>query len=32
MHLHSHRSSIWMKDSMGWRLRHHQGTPAAEVW
>jgi len=32
-HLHTHRSSIWVKDPpTGWRLRHHQGTPAAEVW
>ena len=31
-HLHSHRSSIWMMDSGGWRLRYHQGTPAAETW
>jgi len=32
LHLHSHRSSVWMKDSMGWRLRYHQGTPAAQAW
>ena len=32
LHLHSHRSSIWMKDPTGWRLRYHQGTPAAQAW
>jgi len=32
LHLHSHRSSIWMKDPIGWRLRFHQGTPAAQAW
>lgn len=31
LHLHSHRSSIWMNGPTGWRLRYHQGTPAAEA-
>jgi hypothetical protein len=30
--LHTHRSSIWQEDAAGWRLRYHQGTPAAEPW
>jgi hypothetical protein len=26
---HTYRSSIWIRDSAGWRMRYHQGTPAA---
>jgi hypothetical protein len=29
---HTLRSSIWLKASMGWQLRYHQGTAAAETW
>jgi len=32
LQLHTHRSSLWMNDAIGWRLRYHQGTPAAETW
>jgi hypothetical protein len=32
LQLHTHRSSIWVEDAVGWRLRYHQGTPAAETW
>lgn len=31
-HLHTHRSSVWIQDATGWRMRYHQGTPAAEAW
>ena len=27
-----YRSSVWIKTGVGWQLRYHQGTPAAEVW
>lgn len=30
--LHSHRSSIWVNEAIGWQLRYHQGTPAAQPW
>ncbi|WAC75521.1 DUF4440 domain-containing protein [Roseateles sp. SL47] len=30
--LHTLRSSVWMKTAVGWQLRYHQGTPAAEPW
>jgi len=30
--LHTHRSSIWMEEGGAWRLRYHQGTPAAQAW
>jgi hypothetical protein len=29
---HTLRSSVWVRNDAGWRLRYHQGTPAAEVW
>ena len=29
---HTHRSSLWMLDGEHWRLRYHQGTPAATPW
>jgi hypothetical protein len=29
---HTHRSSLWLKTDTGWRLRYHQGTPAADAW
>ena len=29
---HTLRSSIWLKAGMGWQLRYHQGTAAAETW
>ena len=32
LHMHTHRSSLWMHESAGWRMRYHQGTPAAEPW
>lgn len=28
---HTHRVSLWMKTSVGWQLRYHQGTPADET-
>jgi hypothetical protein len=30
--LHTLRSSVWVKTAVGWQLRYHQGTPAAEPW
>lgn len=30
--LHTHRSSIWVAQGGAWRLRYHQGTPAAQAW
>lgn len=29
---HTHRSSLWVQTAMGWQLRYHQGTPAAQPW
>ena len=29
---HTHRSSIWVETTVGWQLRYHQGTAAAETW
>ena len=29
---HTLRSSVWVKSALGWQLRYHQGTPAAQVW
>ena len=29
---HTLRSSVWVQSSLGWQLRYHQGTPAAQVW
>ena len=29
---HTFRSSVWVKSAVGWQLRYHQGTPAAETW
>lgn len=29
---HTLRSSLWVKTSVGWQLRYHQGTSAAQVW
>jgi hypothetical protein len=29
---HTLRSSLWVKTLVGWQLRYHQGTPAAELW
>ena len=28
----THRSSIWLQSRMGWQLRYHQGTAAAQPW
>lgn len=27
--MHTHRSSMWQYDELGWQLRFHQGTPTA---
>jgi len=32
LQLHTHRSSIWVAEDGAWRLRYHQGTPAAQAW
>lgn len=29
---HTLRSSLWSRSEVGWQLRFHQGTPAAEPW
>ncbi|MBC7620863.1 MAG: nuclear transport factor 2 family protein [Candidatus Saccharibacteria bacterium] len=29
---HTLRSSVWVKTSIGWQLRYHQGTAAAQTW
>jgi hypothetical protein len=29
---HTLRSSLWSCSEVGWQLRFHQGTPAAEPW
>jgi hypothetical protein len=29
---HTLRSSLWLESRVGWQLRYHQGTPAAETW
>ena len=29
---HTLRSSVWVLSPVGWQLRYHQGTPAAQVW
>ena len=29
---HTLRSSVWLKKNVGWQLRYHQGTAAAEAW
>jgi hypothetical protein len=29
---HTLRSSLWSSSEVGWQLRFHQGTPAAEPW
>jgi hypothetical protein len=29
---HTLRSSVWVKHEELWRLRYHQGTPAAKPW
>lgn len=29
---HALRSSLWSRSEVGWQLRFHQGTPAAEPW
>ncbi|MBL0085203.1 MAG: DUF4440 domain-containing protein [Ideonella sp.] len=29
---HTLRSSIWLRTEVGWQLRYHQGTAAAETW
>jgi hypothetical protein len=30
--LHTLRSSVWVRVGSLWKLRYHQGTPAAETW
>ena len=30
--LHTLRSSLWLHVTVGWQLRYHQGTPAAQCW
>lgn len=30
--LHTLRSSVWQRTALGWQLRYHQGTPAAQPW
>ena len=32
LHTHTLRSSVWQLTAVGWQLRYHQGTPAAEPW
>lgn len=32
MVLHTLRSSLWLLGPVGWQLRYHQGTPAAQCW
>jgi hypothetical protein len=29
---HTLRSSVWLRTTVGWQLRYHQGTPAAQSW
>ncbi len=29
---HTLRSSVWLRTTVGWQLRYHQGTPAAQPW
>ena len=29
---HTLRISLWVRESAGWQLRYHQGTPAAYSW
>lgn len=29
---HTLRSSVWVKEGASWKLRYHQGTPAANPW
>jgi hypothetical protein len=29
---HTLRSSVWLQTAVGWQLRYHQGTPAANTW
>jgi hypothetical protein len=29
---HTLRSSLWLRTTVGWQLRYHQGTPAAQAW
>jgi hypothetical protein len=29
---HTLRSSVWVRDGSSWRIRYHQGTPAAQPW
>jgi hypothetical protein len=29
---HTLRSSLWIKTDVGWQLRYHQGTAAAQIW
>jgi hypothetical protein len=29
---HTLRSSVWVKTDLGWQLRYHQGTAAAQTW
>jgi hypothetical protein len=29
---HTLRSSLWLETRVGWQLRYHQGTPAADTW
>ena len=29
---HTLRSSVWVLSPVGWQLRYHQGTPAAQAW
>lgn len=29
---HTLRSSVWLRTAVGWQLRYHQGTAAAETW
>ncbi|OYT93127.1 MAG: DUF4440 domain-containing protein [Burkholderiales bacterium PBB3] len=29
---HTLRSSVWVKTGVGWQLRYHQGTVAAQAW
>lgn len=29
---HTFRSSVWLETTVGWQLRYHQGTVAADLW
>lgn len=30
--LYTLRASVWQRTAVGWQLRYHQGTPAAQPW